>query len=164
MAETLGSMIDKLSIKSIREFHIKKMANSKKGAFSKEQLMQKLKILKNQKKALISEIEQFIVLAHQQKLVLKDEKLKLYNKPSTMNKIGKITTIAKGIEALTTKNFELWRLEDEARREDVDLSYIGKVKKKIDVANQQRNDLMDKLDEILEKAVAAAHQAKNKTR
>ena len=72
-----------------------------------------------------------------------------------MNKIGKIDFLAQGIEALIKKNFELWQLEDEARREDVSLSYIGKVKKKIDTANQQRNDLMDKIDELLVKKIHA---------
>ncbi|MCP4650902.1 MAG: DUF4254 domain-containing protein [PVC group bacterium] len=151
MAETLGSMIDKLSIKSIREFYIKKMVSSKKGSFSKEQLQQKLDILKKQKKALLLEIEQFIVCIPQNEMILKDEKLKLYNKPQTMNRIGKISSLSRGIDALTKKNLELWQLEDEARREDVSLSYIGKVKKKIDAANQQRNDLIDKIDELLEK-------------
>jgi len=153
MAETIGSMIDKLSIKSIREFYIKKMVSSKKSFFSKEQLEEKLAILKSQKKALMSEIEEFIVHAYENKKVLKDQKLKIYNKPETMNKIGKICSLSQGIESLTKKNFELWQLEDEARREDVPLSYVGKIKKKIDVANQQRNDLMDKIDELLEKSV-----------
>jgi len=151
VAETLGSMIDKLSIKSIREFYIKKMMISKKGSFSKEQLQQKRDILKKQKKALMLEIEQLIVCAPQNEIILKDEKLKLYNKPHAMNRIGKISSLSRGIDALTKKNLELWQLEDEARREEVSLSYIGKIKKKIDAANQQRNDLIDKIDELFEK-------------
>lgn len=150
MAETLGSMIDKLSIKAIREFYIKKMMRSKKN-LSKDQLKDKLEILKKQKKSLLVEIEQFIATSHQRKGIIRDEKLKLYNKPHLMNKIGKIDSVAQGIDALTKKNFELWQLEDEARREDVSLSHIGKTKKRIDAANQQRNDLMDKIDDLLEK-------------
>jgi hypothetical protein len=149
MAETLGSLIDKLSIKSIREFHIKKMMRLK-GRFSKEQLKEKLDVLARQKKALLAEIEDFIDDALRGSKILKDEKLKLYNKPETMNKIGKIRSVAKGIEALTKKNFELWQLEDEARREDVELTYIGEIKRKIDLTNQQRNDLMDRIDLVLE--------------
>lgn len=152
MAETLGSMIDKLSIKSIREFHIEKMINSK-SDFSKEELGDKIKTLKKQKKALMAEIEQFIQNAPLNKTTLKDDKLKLYNKRALMNNIGKIDSLSKGIEALTQKNFELWRLEDEARREDVSLTYIGKIKKKIDAANQQRNDMMDRIDHLLEKNI-----------
>ncbi len=151
MAETLGSMIDKLSIKSIREFYIKKMVRTGKG--KREQLNKKLEIIKKQKQFLLKEIEHFIKIAHQGKVVLKDEKLKLYNKPEAMNKIGKISSLSRGIEALTKKNFELWQLEDEARREDVSLAYIGKIKRKIDLANQQRNDLMDKIDHLLERGL-----------
>ena len=149
MAETLGSMIDKLSIKSIREFHIKKMVRSDKS--NRDQLNEKLEILKKQKLSLLKEIEHFIIMAREGKVLLKDEKLKLYNKSEAMNKIGKISSLSRGIEALTKKNFELWQLEDEARREDVPLAYIGKIKRKIDLANQQRNDLMDKIDYLLEK-------------
>jgi len=147
MAETLGSLIDKLSIKSIRESYIKKMMRSK-GVFSQKQLRDKLRILKDQKKSLLEEIELFIATARQGNKILKDEKLKLYNKPRLMNKIGKINSLSRGIEALTKKNLELWQLEDESRREDVPLSSIGKIKRKIDAANQQRNDLMDRIDHL----------------
>ncbi len=81
-------------------------------------------------------------------MIARDEKLKLYNKPEQMNRIKKLSSIAKTMEELTKKNLELWNLEDEARREDVTLSYVGRIKRKIDAANQQRNDLIDKLDEI----------------
>ncbi len=150
MAETLGSLIDKLSIKSIREFTIKKMMRSK-GAFTKDQLKSKLNVLKKQKKSLLDEIECFVGAAHQCGRVLKDEKLKLYNKPAVMNKTGNVNSLAQGMDALIKKNFELWQLEDEARREDVALSYIGKIKRKIDAANQQRNDFIDKIDEFFDK-------------
>lgn len=150
MAETLGSLIDKLSIKSIREFYIKKMMDSKNGNLSQAQLKEKLEILKKQKENLLVEIETFVAAAGQGNVVLRDQKLKLYNKPHLVGKIGKISTLARGIDALTKKNFELWQLEDEARGEEASLSDIGKVKKEIDAANQQRNDLMDKVDELLE--------------
>lgn len=151
MAETLGSLIDKLAIKSIREFYIKKMAKGKKT--NPNHLRQKLEILKKQKKALLQEVEAFIDKAWQGKVLLKDEKLKLYNRPETMNKIGKISSISRAIEALTKKNLELWQLEDQARRKDVPLAYIGKIKQKIDPVNQQRNDLIDKIDFLLEKKI-----------
>ena len=50
MAETLGSLTDKLTIKSIREFHLKKMIQSKKPKFPKSQLKHKLEVLIKQKK------------------------------------------------------------------------------------------------------------------
>ena len=150
MAETLGSLIDKLAIKSIKEFYIKRMLQTKKAKFSKCQLKDKLKILKKQKRSLLKEIEEFIVEAPAGKIALSDEKLKLYNKPHLIGRIGKINSVSGAIDGLTKKNLELWHLEDEARREDVSLSYIGSVKKKIDVANQQRNDLIDKFDALFE--------------
>ncbi len=153
MAETLGSLIDKLSIKSIREFYLKAALKSKKSEKDKMQLKEKLNILSKQKKNILDEIESFIALAAKKKITLKDEKLKMYNKPETVGRIGKVTTLAKGIDALTKKNTQLWDLEDEARREDVPLSYIGRIKRKIDLANQQRNDLIDKIDELLERKV-----------
>lgn len=153
MAETLGSLIDKLAIKSIREFYLNLMLKSKKAKFSKASLKKKLKILKRQKDLLLKEIEEFLALAVKGKITLKDEKLKLYNKPQMLGRIGKITSLSRAMEALTKKNMELWNLEDEARREDVSLNYIGKIKKKIDFANQQRNDLIDKIDELLEEKI-----------
>jgi len=67
-----------------------------------------------------------------------------------LGKIGKITGLSEAMDVLTKKNMELWNLEDQARREGASLEYIGKVKKKIDFANQQRNDLINKIDELLE--------------
>jgi len=153
MAETLGSLVDKLTIKSIREFHLKEILKLKKPKFPKKQVKHKLSMLKKQKVLFFKEIDQFISLASSGKIHLREEKLKLYNRPQDMGKIGKISTIPKAIDALARKNLELWHLEDEARRNDVSLSYIGKIKKKIDLANQQRNDLIDKLDELLETKV-----------
>jgi hypothetical protein len=153
MAETFGSLIDKFTIKSIREFYIRKKIKNIASNTEKEKINEKLKILKKQKSFLGDEIESFIAAALKGKITLKDEKLKLYNKPEQVGKIGSVKTIAKAINALASKNMELWNLEDEARRQDVELKYIGEVKKKIDFANQQRNDLIDKIDDILEKEI-----------
>jgi hypothetical protein len=149
MAETFGSMIDKLSIKSIREFYLEKMIQSGGRSSPVPELKRKLEILRRQKRSLLDEINGFLEAAARRRVVLRDEKLKLYNKSDVMGRIGIIDSAAKGISELTKKNMELWRLEDEARREDVPLSHIGRTKKKIDVANQQRNDLIDRIDELL---------------
>ena len=37
MAETLGSLVDKLTIKSIREFYLQKSIKSKKSKFSQKE-------------------------------------------------------------------------------------------------------------------------------
>lgn len=163
MAETLGSLIDKLSIKSIRYFYLEKMAVSTKSKLAKKDILSKLKILKYQKNMLLEEIESFILLAIQGKATLRDQKLKLYNKPSLVGRIGEVTTLARAIDNLTRKNMQLWRLEDEARK-DAPLSEIGKVKRKIDFANQQRNDLIDKVDELLQGKIRKFSKSKKRAK
>lgn len=153
MAETLGSLIDKLSIKSIREFHINEMLANRNMKFPKAELDGKLNVLKKQKYALYGEIEDLVNTAVKKGVALKDEKLKLYNKPDIIGKIGNVKKLSDAIEGLVKKNLELWHLEDEARKVDVDLAYIGGVKKKIDVANQHRNDFMDRIDDIFAKKI-----------
>lgn len=153
MAETLGSLIDKLTIKSIREFHLAENLKEKKSKFPKAELKLKMALLKKQKTIQLKEIEEFINLALSKKITLREEKIKLYNKPTDIGKIGKNEKLSKAIEGLSRKNIELWHLEDEARRTDMPLSYIGKIKKKIDPTNQQRNDFIDKIDELFEKQI-----------
>jgi len=50
---------------------------------------------------------------------------------------------------LAYRNYLLWHEEDKARRTDVDDSAIAEVKRAIDKLNQQRNDLIEKLDEAI---------------
>ena len=50
---------------------------------------------------------------------------------------------------LAWRNYLLWHEEDKARRLDVDDSAIACVKRAIDKLNQQRNDLIEKLDEAI---------------
>jgi len=50
---------------------------------------------------------------------------------------------------LAYRNYLLWHEEDKARRTDVDDGAIAIVKRAIDKLNQQRNDLIEKLDEAI---------------
>ena len=153
MAETLGSLIDKLTIKELREFHIKDSLKRKgSGKVGPQELKRKLGILRTQKRHLIREVEDFIGKAVKGRATTTDEKLKLYNKPDLRGGIG-LKNISSGINKLAKKNIELWHMEDQARRTDVDDSYIGRIKKKIDKANQQRNDLIDGIDQLLKKYI-----------
>jgi len=58
-------------------------------------------------------------------------------------------TVGSLVDKISIMNLKLWHLEDEARRTDVDDSHIAAVKRKIDVANLQRNDLIEELDALL---------------
>lgn len=62
------------------------------------------------------------------------------------SEIGELSPIA--LE-LGWRNYSLWHEEDKARRTDVDDSMIALVKRNIDGFNQQRNDLIEKLDEAI---------------
>ena len=46
-------------------------------------------------------------------------------------------------------NFQLWHVEDRARRQDVDAKVIADCKYAIDKLNQKRNDLIERVDECL---------------
>jgi hypothetical protein len=154
--ETLGSLVDKLTIKDIREFHLTQMLGAKDGKFPQSELKKKLATLKAQKKELAQEIDGFVALAVRGKITLKDEKLKLYNARADMGRIPQTKSLGTAIVGLAAKNTELWHLEDEARRKDVGLDYIGSVKRKIDLTNQQRNDFIDKIDELFDKMITEA--------
>lgn len=159
MAETLGSLIDKLTIKNLREYHLKEMIKRRDKKFTAAELKVKVALLEKQKAQLMDEVEAFVCAAAAGKIVLRDEKLKLYNPRAQMDRIPKMTRVAEAIAALSDKNSELWHLEDEARRTDVSLEFIGSVKRKIDLANQQRNDIIDRIDCLLEETLAAAKKA-----
>jgi hypothetical protein len=153
MAETLGSLIDKLTIKDLREFHLKEMLDSKERKFSVREIKSKIALLHKQKKTLTHEIGVFVALASQGKIQVRDDKLKIYNAINDMNRIPQYARIGEAISGLAQKNLELWHLEDQARRKDVTLAYIGQIKKKIDITNQQRNDHIDKIDLMLEESL-----------
>lgn len=145
MAETLGSLIDKLTIKNIRLDNLRK-----KGKKSRK----KMNIVQSQRRRLLEEMDEFLAQALKGKVKLKDEKVKLYRQSKVGEKIS--GTLGPLVDSLCQKNMQLWDLEDEARRSDVSDVYIGKIKRKIDIANLSRNDLIDRIDELLERKVKKA--------
>lgn len=153
MSETLGSLIDKLTIKDIREFHLAQMFRDKKSKFPKADLKDKLGRLRKQKKDLLEEIDCFVSASISSGRAFRDEKLKIYNAPSDIGRIPATSSLAEAISGLAQKNLELWHLEDEARRVDAGLAYVGRIKRRIDLANQQRNDFIDRIDELFSKKI-----------
>ena len=150
MAETLGSLIDKLSIKNLRYWHLDEEVQAKDASdHQKEELTAKMKLVDRQRKELLEEIDGFLEAAFAGKVRIRDEKVKLYKNlnvvPSEdLNHLGE--TVSK----LAMSNIKLWPLEDEVRREDLHDADIVKIKRTIDTNNQERNNFMDKVDEILE--------------
>lgn len=140
MAETLGSLVDKLTIKNIRLNNLRKKGSKK-----------KIDIVQSQRKELIEEMNQFLARALKRKVKLKDEKVKLYKQPKVEEEI--LATLGALVDRLCQKNMQLWHLEDEARRSDVNDAYIGRIKRKIDITNLSRNDLIDRIDGLLERKV-----------
>jgi uncharacterized protein DUF4254 len=51
-------------------------------------------------------------------------------------------------------NFELWHTEDDARAPGASDTEIAQVKRKIDVTNQRRNDLVERCDSLLLQALS----------
>ncbi|MGE0845010.1 MAG: DUF4254 domain-containing protein [Flavobacteriaceae bacterium] len=47
------------------------------------------------------------------------------------------------------RNFSLWHEEDKARRDDMGADYVYRAKRAIDGYNQQRNNFIEKMDELL---------------
>ncbi|HQQ06991.1 MAG TPA: DUF4254 domain-containing protein, partial [Candidatus Omnitrophota bacterium] len=119
-------------------------------------LRAKRAVLLRQKNALKAEIDEFVRIAVARGSAVKDEKLKLYNAVKDIGRIPRTDRLGEAISGLAIKNLELWHLEDEARRSDVTLGYIGGVKKKIDLVNQQRNDYIDRIDELFDKRIREA--------
>ncbi len=54
-------------------------------------------------------------------------------------------------------NIRLWHEEDEARRPDVDDHVVAATKRRIDVLNQQRNDLIERIDDVLLELLAESN-------
>lgn len=143
MAETLGSLVDKLSIKNIR------LSFLKAGNYNTPNAEEKIAVVEQQRHDLIAEIDDFLQKAIRSEVRVKELKVKLYKNPSQIQK----GTIAAMICSLSNKNLELWNLEDEVRRTDISDASIVLAKRKIDKANQERNDLIDAIDSSLEEFI-----------
>ena len=156
MAETLGSLIDKLSIKNLRYWHLDEDSQARDASDpQKQELMAKMELVDRQRKELLEEIDVFLNSALAGEVRIRDEKVKLYKNRNVTSAEG-VNNLGEAVSKLAMSNIKLWHLEDEVRREDLPDTDIVKTKRKIDTNNQERNNFMDKVDEILENFVKKA--------
>ena len=156
MAETLGSLIDKLSIKNLRYWHLDEAAQARDASdLQKQELMDKMELVDRQRKELLEEIDVFLSSALAGEVRIRDEKVKLY-KNLNVTSAEDVNHLGEAVSKLAMSNIKLWHLEDEVRREDLPDADVVKTKRIIDTNNQERNNFMDKVDEILENFVKQA--------
>ena len=156
MAETLGSLIDKLSIKNLRYWHLDEDSQARDVSDpQKQELMDKMELVDRQRKELLEEIDVFLSSALAGEVRIRDEKVKLY-KNLNVTSADDVNHLGEAVSKLAMSNIKLWHLEDEVRRKDLPDTDIVKTKRKIDTNNQERNNFMDKVDEILENFVKQA--------
>ena len=146
MAETLGSLVDKLSIKNLRIWHLEEALEKDSGS---EELKAKRDLADKQRQNLVEEINGFLVAALQGEVCIRDEKIKMYTN-TNVSSSDSVKKLGEAVSELAFRNIKLWHCEDEVRRTDLEDSEIVKIKRRIDTTNQERNDLMDKVDQILQ--------------
>jgi hypothetical protein len=146
MAETLGSLVDKLSIKNLRIWHLEEVIEKDSDS---EELKAKRDLADKQRQNLVKEINSFLVAALKGEVCIRDEKIKMYTN-TNVSSSDSIKKLGEAVSELAFRNIKLWHCEDEVRRTDLADSEIVKIKRRIDTTNQERNDLMDKVDEILQ--------------
>ena len=87
MAETLGSLIDKLSIKSLRYWHLDEDSQARDSSDpQKQELMDKMDLVDRQRKELLEEIDVFLNSALAGEVRIRDEKVKLFASSSVCEK------------------------------------------------------------------------------
>jgi len=112
-------------------------------------------LVDRQRKELLEEIDVFLTSALAGEVRIRDEKVKLYKNRNVTSAEG-VNNLGEAVSKLAMSNIKLWHLEDEVRREDLPDIDVVKTKRKIDTNNQERNNFMDKVDEILENFVKKA--------
>ncbi len=150
MAETLGSLVDKLSIKNLRIWHLDEALENAEAS-KRQELQAKRDLADSQRQDLMKEVDGFLGAALRGEVRIRDKKIKMYTN-TNVSSSDAIKELGNAVSELACRNIKLWHLEDEVRRTDLPDATIVQTKRKIDATNQERNDLMDKVDEILSTA------------
>jgi hypothetical protein len=114
-----------------------------------EELKAKRDLADKQRQNLVEEVNGFLVAALQGEVCIRDEKIKMYTN-TNVSSSDSIKKLGEAVSELAFRNIKLWHCEDEVRRTDLADSEIVKIKRRIDTTNQERNDLIDKVDKILQ--------------
>ena len=157
MAETLGSLVDKLSIKNLRIWHLDEVLENDRAS-NREELEAKRDLADRQRKDLMKEIDCFLDAALRGEVRICDEKIKMYTNTNVSSSRG-IKALGNAVSELACRNIKIWHLEDEVRRTDLPDATIVQTKRQIDTTNQERNDLIDKVDQILSKHSLTSREA-----
>ena len=80
---------------------------------------------------------------------LQDRCVRTWHQPDEATADEDDANFAGLVERQHRANFELWHIEDEARRPGASDAELAGVKRRIDATNQRRNDLTEEIDEEL---------------
>ncbi|OGB89972.1 hypothetical protein A2625_00195 [candidate division WOR-1 bacterium RIFCSPHIGHO2_01_FULL_53_15] len=143
MAETLGSIIDKLIIKRIRLHHLEQMRRSPK-------ISRATRLINEQIVNYTAEVEDFLKKAVKGKVVIREPKVKLYRNPPSKLALKQIRQLGQLIDILSATNIRLWDFEDQVRVKGTSCKRVAQLKHNIDLSNKERNNAIDRIDELLE--------------
>lgn len=141
MAETIGSLIDKLCICKIREY--------KASQYGRPDI---LKGAMEQSKALKSELnELFDSIINGRVEVIEEKKLKMYRNEKDIGENN--YSLATLINDLFAANLRLWDLEDTRRDKEVGDTDRLKACNDVSIWNQKRNKAVDDINELIAKSI-----------
>ena len=110
MAETLGSLVDKLSIKNLRIWHLDEVLENDRAS-NREELEAKRDLADRQRKDLMKEIDCFLDAALRGEVRICDEKIKMYTNTNVSSSQG-IKAVGNAVSEFAVRNIKSWHLED----------------------------------------------------
>jgi hypothetical protein len=146
MAETLGSIIDKLIIKRIRLHFLEQMPRS-------SRVSKAIRLVNGQITDYTAEVEDFLKKAVKGKVIIREPKVKLYKNPPSPLGIHRVSKLGQLVDLLAAANLRCWGFEDQVRVKGTPARRVAELKRNIDRTNQERNDAIDRIDELLAKKI-----------